>query len=85
VVYNSQKLKELQKNIIQSIDRILNHDLVCEHPAAGNFVAIAESNMQEIIEEFNKAVLSIFGSNIGKDNEVCFPSYKNKKKTQVEK
>jgi hypothetical protein len=22
---------------------------------------------------------------IGKDNEVCFPSYKNKKKTQVEK
>jgi hypothetical protein len=30
-------------------------------------------------------VLSIFGSNIGKDDEVCFPSYKNKKKKQVEK
>jgi hypothetical protein len=32
--------------------------------------------MQEIKEEFNKVVLSIFGSNIGKDNEACFPSYK---------
>ncbi len=45
----------------------------------------AERNMQEIKEEFNKVVLSICGSNIGKDNEVCFPSYKNKKKMQVEK
>jgi hypothetical protein len=41
--------------------------------------------MQEIKEEFNKVILSIFGSNIGKDNEVCFPSYYNKKKTQGEK
>jgi hypothetical protein len=40
---------------------------------------------RKLKEEFNKVVLSIFGSNIGKDNEVCFPSYKNKKKMQVEK
>jgi hypothetical protein len=46
---------------------------------------MVEKNMQEIKEEFNKVVLSIFGTNIGKDNEVCFPSYKNKKRTQVEK
>ncbi len=85
VVYNSRKLKEVRENIIQSIDQILNHDLVCEHPAAANFVGMVEQNMQEIKEEFNKVVLSISGSNIGKDNEVCFPSYKNKKKTQVEK
>jgi hypothetical protein len=36
---------------------------------------MVERNMQEIKEEFNKAVLPILGSNIGKDNEVCFPSY----------
>jgi hypothetical protein len=78
VVYNSQTLN-------QSIDYNLNHDLVCEHPAAANFVGTVERNMQEIKEEFNKAVLSICGSNIGNDNAVCFSSYKNKKKMQVEK
>ncbi len=46
---------------------------------------MVEWNMQEIKEEYNKVVLSILGSNIGKDNEVCFPSYKNKEKKQVEK
>jgi hypothetical protein len=84
VVYNSRKLKEVQKNIIHSINHILKHDLVCKHPAAANFVGMVEKNMQEIKEEFNKMVLSIFGTNIGKDNEVCFSPYKNKKKTQVE-
>ncbi len=71
VVYNSRTLKEVQKNIIQSINHILNHDLVCVHPAAANFVGTVERNMQDIKEEFNKVVLSICGSNIGKDNEVC--------------
>ncbi len=85
VVYNSETLKEVWKNIIQSMDHILNHDLVCEDPAAAAFVGTIERSMQEIKEEFNKVVLSIIGSNIGKDNEVCFPSYKNKKKKQVEK
>ncbi len=78
VVYNSRTLKEVQKNIIQSIDHILNHDLVCEHPAAAKFVGTVERNMEEIKDEFNKVVLSICGSNIGKDN-------KNKKKMHVEK
>jgi hypothetical protein len=32
---------------------------------------MVERNMQKIKEEFNKVVLSIFGTNIGKDNEVC--------------
>jgi hypothetical protein len=81
VVFTSLTLKDVQKNIIQSIDHILNHDLVCEHPSAANFVGTVERNMLEIKEEFNKLVLSICGSNIGKDNELCFHSYKNKKKT----
>jgi hypothetical protein len=44
----------VQKNIIHSIDHILNHNLVCKHPAAANFVGKVERNMQEIKEEFNK-------------------------------
>ena len=56
VVYNSWTLKEMQKNIIQSIDHILNHDFVCEHPAAANVVGTVERNKQKIKEEFNKVV-----------------------------
>ncbi len=75
----------MQKNIIECIEHILNHDLVCENPAVVNFIWLFERNMQEINEEFNKVILTIFGWNIGKDNEVCFPSYKEKKKKQVDK
>ncbi len=45
LVYNAQKLKELQINIIESINHILNHDLVCKNPAAANFVGMVERNM----------------------------------------
>ncbi len=65
VIYNSETLKEVRKNIIQSMDHTLNHDLVCENPAAATFVGTIERSMQEIKEEFNKVVLSIIGSNIG--------------------
>ncbi len=58
---------------------------MCKNQTAATFVGTIERSMQEIKEEFNKVVLSIIGSNIGKDNDVCFPSYKNKKKKQVEK
>jgi hypothetical protein len=75
----------VQKNNIDSIDHILNHDLVCENPAAAKFVAEIERKMQAIKEEFNKEVLSILGPNIGKDTELCFLSYKNEKKKQVDK
>ncbi len=78
VVYNTRKSKEVQKFIIESIDHILNHNLVCGIPVAANLIGMVEGSMQKIKEEFNKVVLSILGSNIGKDSEVCFPSYKNK-------
>ncbi len=45
VVYNTLTLKEVWKNIIDTIDHILNHDLVCEHSAAANFVAVVEREM----------------------------------------
>jgi hypothetical protein len=42
--------------------------------------------MQAIKEDFNKEVLSIIGLKIGKDNELCFQSYKNNnKKKKVDK
>jgi hypothetical protein len=70
IIYISWKLKELQKNIIESINHILNHDLVCENPAAAKFVAQVERKMQAIKEDFKKEVLFIIGSNIGKDNNL---------------
>ncbi len=76
----------MQKIIIKSIDHIINHDLVCENPAAAKFVAEVKRKMQAIKEDFNKEVISSIGSKIGKDNKLCFQSYKNKnKKKQVDK
>jgi hypothetical protein len=61
VVYNTWKWKEVQKNIIESINHILNHNLACEIPAAANFVGVVKRNTQEIKEEFNKVVLQFLG------------------------
>ena len=36
-------------------------------------------------KDFTKEVISIVGSTIGKDNELCFPSFKNKTTKQVQK
>ena len=85
IVYNASKLKVVQKNIIESIDHILNHDLVCKNTMAAKYVAEMERKIQAIKEDFNKEVLSIVGSKNGKDNELCFPSFKNKKRKKVEK
>jgi hypothetical protein len=63
--YNARQLKEARKNIIETVDHILNNDLVKE--------------------DFTKEVISIVGSRIGKDNELCFPSFKNKTTKQVQK
>jgi hypothetical protein len=57
----------VHKNIIDSINHILNQNLVCEHPAAANFVAVGESKMQGIKEEFNKEVLLFLGQILGKN------------------
>ena len=67
------------------MDHILNNDLVQEYPSAAKYVAEIERKMQEIKEDFTKEVISIVGSTIGKDNELCFPSFKNKTTKQVQK
>jgi hypothetical protein len=38
-LYTTKSLRETRKNIIQSIDHILNHDLVREDPLAARFVS----------------------------------------------
>ena len=81
--YNARQLKEARKNIIDT--DILNNDLVQEFPSAAKYVAEMERKMQEIKEDFTKEVISLVGSRIGKDNELCFPSFKNKTTKQVQK
>jgi hypothetical protein len=37
-----------------------------------------EKEMQNIKERFNTKMVSIQGSKIDRDNELCYPSFKNK-------
>ena len=83
--YNARQLKEVRKNIIDTVDHILTNDLVQEYPSAAKYVAEIERKMQQIKEDFTKEVISIVGSKIGKNNELCFPSFQNKTKKQVQK
>jgi hypothetical protein len=38
VIDNTNELKATRKNILQSVDHILSHDLVMENPQAAAFV-----------------------------------------------
>jgi hypothetical protein len=79
VVYDQHELKATRRNIIQSVDHILGHDLVMEDPRAAAFVTELDRKVQELKEEFTKSILSISGSRHGKDGELTFPSFDNKK------
>jgi hypothetical protein len=41
--------------------------------------------VQNIKEDFNKKIMSIMGTKIGKDNELCFLLFKNKKQKVIDK
>ncbi len=73
----TKTLREARKNIIASVDHILQHDLVQENPLAAEFVSTMEREMQNIKERFNTKMMSILGSKNGQDNELCCPSFKN--------
>jgi hypothetical protein len=47
-LYTTKSFRETRKNIIQSIDHILNHDLVQEDSLAASFVSEMEREMQVI-------------------------------------
>ncbi len=77
-LYTTKNWRGTRKNIIHSIDHILNHDLV-------HFVSEMEREMQDIKERFNTQILSLLGSRTGQKNELCFSSFNNKKRKVVEK
>ncbi len=74
-----------RKNIIALVDHILQHDLVWENPFAAEFVSTMEKEMQNINEHFNNKIMSILGFKIGKDTELCYASFKNKKQKVLDK
>ena len=47
-------LREARKNIIASVDNILQHDFIWENPIASEFVSTLEKEVQNIKEHFIK-------------------------------
>jgi len=85
IVYTSTNLRTVRKNIIESIDHILNHDLVLVNPKMAQYVNDLERQIQSIKEDFTKKISSIVGQHIGNDNEVTYASFNNKEKEIVDK
>jgi hypothetical protein len=85
VIYNTHELKAAHKNVLQSVDHILGHDLVKENPQAAAFVAELERKVQEIKEEFTMSVHSITGTMHGNDGELTFPAFQSRKRKYVDK
>ncbi len=84
-VYTRKSLSEAKKNINESVDHILQHDVLWENPLAAEFVSEMETEVQDIKECFNTTILSFLGSKNGQDNELRFPLFKNKQTLVIEK
>jgi hypothetical protein len=69
-LYTTKSLREAKKNIIASVDHILQHDLVQENPFAAEFVSTMEKEMQNIKEHFNTKMMLILGSKNGRGNKL---------------
>jgi hypothetical protein len=85
IVYTSTNLRSVRKNIIESIDHILNHDLVLVNPKIAQYVNDLERQIHSIKEDFTKDIMSIVGQHIGNDNEVTYASFDNKEKETLHK
>ena len=84
IVYTATNLRLVRKNIIESIDHILNHDLVLVNPKIAQYVNDLERQIHSIKEDFTKDIMSIVGQ-IGNDDEVTYASFDNKEKETVHK
>ncbi len=78
-------MKAARKNILQSVDHILSHNLVMENPHAAAFVAKLERKVQEIKEEFTKSIHSITGTMNGNDSELTYLLFQSRKQEHVDK
>ncbi len=47
-IYDTESLSNTRKNIIHSVDHILNHDLVKEDSRASEFVTVMETQIQNL-------------------------------------
>ncbi len=61
-LHTTNSLREARKNIIASVDHILQHDFIRENLIAAEFVSTLEKEVQNIKEHFNKKIMSIMGS-----------------------
>jgi hypothetical protein len=85
-VYNKHRTKIIRKNLIESIDHILDHDLVSENPAVGRFVTELSRSINNVKYLFNRAVFEASGENFyGKDDELVYPAFTRKKTTSEHK
>jgi hypothetical protein len=83
-VYNKHRIKIIRKNLIESIDHILDHDLVSENPSVGRFVTELSRSINNVKYSFNRAVFEASGENFnGKDDGLVYPAFTRKKKRQV--
>jgi hypothetical protein len=57
---------------------------VMEDPRAAAFVTELDRKVQELKEQFTKSILSIRGSRHGKNGELTFPSFENKKRKYID-
>ena len=85
IVYTSTNWRSVRKNIIESIDHILNHDLVLVNPKIAQYVNDLERQIHSIKEDFTKDIMSFVGQHIGNDNEVTYASFDNKEKETLHK
>jgi hypothetical protein len=85
IVYTATNLRLVRKNIIESIDHILNHDLVLVNPKIAQYVNDLERKIHSIKEDFTKDIMSIVGQHIGNENEVTYASFDNKEKETLHK
>jgi hypothetical protein len=65
-LYITKSFREARKNIIASVDHILQHDLVQENPIEADFVSIMEKKMQNLKERFNTKMILIYGQRMAK-------------------
>ena len=65
-------LREARKNIIASVDHILQHDFVREIPITAEFVSTLEKEVQNIKEDFNKKLCLLWELRLAKTMNYVF-------------
>jgi len=80
VIYTRCTLRAIRKQVIESIDHILNNDLVLENHSIARYVDVIEKQIQSIKEDFTKDILSVLGNTIGNDGELTYASFNNKQR-----